>query len=163
MSRSSHPPMRTVPSVGSQKRATSRQTVDLPEPLGPTRAVTLPCGMRTSTPSSTRRAFASSEYAKDTSVNDTSAEAGSSAAPVAGSLNASIASTLVNTHFDIVGCPYQRVTAELGVPEICNLFCTNDDIIYGDLPGIRFSRSGTLGRGDAVCDFDVSLTKEAAK
>ncbi|MBR3157722.1 MAG: L-2-amino-thiazoline-4-carboxylic acid hydrolase [Atopobiaceae bacterium] len=65
-------------------------------------------------------------------------------------------------HFDITGCPYQRVTAELGVPELCNLFCTNDDIIYGDLPGIRFSRKGTLGRGAAVCDFDVSLAKGAA-
>ena len=64
-----------------------------------------------------------------------------------------------HVHFDITGCPYQRVTAELGVPELCNLFCTNDDIIYGDLPGIKFSRKGTLGRGDAVCDFDVSLTK----
>lgn len=65
-------------------------------------------------------------------------------------------------HLDIVGCPYQRVTAELGAPELCNLFCTNDDIIYGDLPGIRFSRTGTLGRGDAVCDFDVSLAKGTA-
>ena len=66
-------------------------------------------------------------------------------------------------HLDIVGCPYQRVTAELGAPELCNLFCTNDDIIYGDLPGIRFSRKGTLGRGDAVCDFDVSLSKGTAE
>ena len=68
-----------------------------------------------------------------------------------------------HAHLDIVGCPYHRVTAELGAPELCNLFCTNDDIIYGDLPGIRFSRKGTLGRGDAVCDFDVSLAKGTAK
>ena len=68
-----------------------------------------------------------------------------------------------HVHFDIVSCPYRRVTAELGVPELCNLFCTNDDIIYGDLPGIRFSRTGTLGRGDAMCDFDLSLAKHAAK
>ncbi|MBP3893438.1 MAG: L-2-amino-thiazoline-4-carboxylic acid hydrolase [Atopobiaceae bacterium] len=67
-----------------------------------------------------------------------------------------------HAHLDIVGCPYQRVTAELGAPELCNLFCTNDDIIYGDLPGIRFSRTGTLGRGDAVCDFDVSLAEGTA-
>ena len=64
-----------------------------------------------------------------------------------------------HAHFDITECPYQRVTAGLGVPELCNLFCTNDDIIYGDLPGIKFSRKGTLGRGNAVCDFDVSLAK----
>lgn len=68
-----------------------------------------------------------------------------------------------HVHFDITGCPYQRMTTELGVPELCNLFCTNDDIIYGDLPGMRFSRSGTLGRGNEVCDFDVSLTRETAK
>ena len=66
-----------------------------------------------------------------------------------------------HVHFEIESCPYQRVTAELGVPELCNLFCTNDDIIYGDLPGIRFSRAGTLGRGADVCDFDLSLTKES--
>lgn len=68
-----------------------------------------------------------------------------------------------HVHFDITGCPYQRVTAVLGVPELCNLYCTNDDIIYGDLPGIRFLRKGTLGRGDVVCDFDVSLTKGTAE
>ncbi|MBQ9315863.1 MAG: L-2-amino-thiazoline-4-carboxylic acid hydrolase [Atopobiaceae bacterium] len=66
-------------------------------------------------------------------------------------------SDATHVHLDIVGCPYQRMTAELGAPELCNLFCTNDDIIYGDLPGIKFSRTGTLGRGDEVCDFDVSL------
>ena len=68
-----------------------------------------------------------------------------------------------HAHLDIVGCPYQRVTAELAAPELCNLFCTNDDIIFGDLPGIRFSRKGTLGRGDAVCDFDVRLAKGTAE
>ena len=68
-----------------------------------------------------------------------------------------------HVHFDITRCPYQRVTAELGTPELCNLFCTNDDIIYGDLPGIRFSRKGTLGRGDAACDFDVSLARGMAE
>lgn len=63
--------------------------------------------------------------------------------------------TTDHVHFEISSCPYQRHTAALGVPELCNLFCTNDDIIYGNLPNVRFSRNGTLGRGAAVCDFDV--------
>ena len=68
-----------------------------------------------------------------------------------------------HVHFDIMDCPYRRHTAELGVPEICNLFCTNDDIIYGDLPGVRFTRAGTLGRGADVCDFDLRLTDGMAR
>ena len=39
-SRTSAPPTRTVPLATSQKRATSRVSVDLPEPEGPTSAVT---------------------------------------------------------------------------------------------------------------------------
>lgn len=32
-----------------------------------------------------------------------------------------------------------------------------NDIIYGNLLELRFRRKGTLGCGDAVCDFDLSL------
>ena len=59
---------------------------------------------------------------------------------------------------DITDCPYQRHCAAAGAPQIAPFFCANDDYVYGDLPGIAFRRSGTIARGNAVCDFDLSLT-----
>ncbi len=54
---------------------------------------------------------------------------------------------------DITSCPYFRYSTELGCPEITKIFCENDDRIYGRLPGIRFERTGTLGKGADRCDF----------
>ena len=50
----SAPPSVTVPACGSQKRAASFATVDLPEPEGPTSAVRPPSGMVRLTCSSAR-------------------------------------------------------------------------------------------------------------
>ena len=56
---------------------------------------------------------------------------------------------------DIVSCPYFTYCTELGCPEITKIFCENDDRIYGHLPGIRFERTGTLGKGAERCDFYI--------
>ena len=56
---------------------------------------------------------------------------------------------------DVVACPYQRTFAELGCPELTKIFCENDERIYGRLPGLRFERTGTLGKGAARCDFHL--------
>lgn len=56
---------------------------------------------------------------------------------------------------DIVECPYCRYCNELGIPELTHVFCDSDDYSYGNLPGILFRRQGTLGRGDACCDFYI--------
>ncbi|MBR2707687.1 MAG: L-2-amino-thiazoline-4-carboxylic acid hydrolase [Mogibacterium sp.] len=54
---------------------------------------------------------------------------------------------------DVTSCPYNRYLTELGCPEITKLFCTNDDLMYGNLPGIDFIRTQTIGRGGDCCDF----------
>ena len=54
---------------------------------------------------------------------------------------------------DITACPYCRYFTEAGCPELTRIFCENDERIYGNLPGLKFERTGTLGKGAACCDF----------
>ena len=56
---------------------------------------------------------------------------------------------------DILACPYFRYFTELGCPELTRIFCENDDWVYGNLPGIAFERTGTLGKGAQRCDFCI--------
>ena len=62
---------------------------------------------------------------------------------------------------DIVSCPYFRYMTELGCPELTKIFCENDERVYGNLPGLKFERTGTLGKGADRCDF--CLRKVRAK
>ena len=55
--------------------------------------------------------------------------------------------------YDVLACPYHRGFTQMGAPELCQLFCRNDEICYGDLDGIRFVRTGTLTKGASRCDF----------
>ncbi len=54
---------------------------------------------------------------------------------------------------DVTSCPYCRTFTELGCPELTKIFCENDERIYGRLPGLKFERTGTLGKGAERCDF----------
>ena len=54
---------------------------------------------------------------------------------------------------DVISCPYNRYFTELGCPELTKIFCENDERLYGDLPGLRFERTGTIGKGADRCDF----------
>ena len=56
---------------------------------------------------------------------------------------------------DILECPYKKYLTELGCPELTKIFCDNDERIYGNLPGLRFERKGTLGKGADRCDFYI--------
>jgi hypothetical protein len=56
---------------------------------------------------------------------------------------------------DIVACPYNRYFTELGCPELTRIFCENDERTYGNLPGLQFVRTGTLGKGADCCDFYI--------
>lgn len=56
---------------------------------------------------------------------------------------------------DITSCPYNRFFTELGCPELTKIFCDNDERIYGNLPGLKFERKGTLGKGADHCDFYI--------
>ena len=55
--------------------------------------------------------------------------------------------------FDIIQCPYCKYLTEIGCPEIIRFSCEVDDWIYGDLPGLAYHRTGTLGKGAGCCDF----------
>lgn len=59
---------------------------------------------------------------------------------------------------EILVCPYQKALLELGCPELIRSFCDSDNSFYGNLPGIRFIRTGTLGYGSAICDFRLQKT-----
>lgn len=56
---------------------------------------------------------------------------------------------------DVLSCPYVRYFTELGCPELTQIYCANDDRVYGNLPGIEFRRKGTLGTGAERCDFYI--------
>lgn len=60
---------------------------------------------------------------------------------------------------DITGCPYHKYLTELGCPEINILFCENDVYTYGNLPGMKFIRTKTIGAGDELCDFCMERDK----
>lgn len=46
----------------------------------------------------------------------------------------------------------------LGCPELTRIFCENDERMYGNLPGILFQRTGTLGKDAQRCDFCIRKT-----
>ena len=55
--------------------------------------------------------------------------------------------------FDILQCPYCKYLTEIGCPELVRISCEIDEVIYGNLPGFEFSRTGTIGTGSSCCDF----------
>ena len=61
---------------------------------------------------------------------------------------------------DVVSCPYFRYFTELGCPELTRIYCGCDDRLYGDLPGIEFVRTSTLGRGGERCDFCIRRVRK---
>jgi hypothetical protein len=54
---------------------------------------------------------------------------------------------------DVTKCPYTDYCAKYGCPELVHVFCKNDEYAYGNLPGIQFLRTQTLGTGGQCCDF----------
>ncbi len=58
---------------------------------------------------------------------------------------------------DITQCLYHTYLTEAGCPELNVLFCENDIYAYGNLPGIKFTRTKTIGAGDELCDFKMEL------
>ena len=50
-------------------------------------------------------------------------------------------------------CLWHRACQENGCGELCRLFCDVDDVIYGGLRKMGFSRTKTLGYGGDCCDF----------
>ncbi len=53
----------------------------------------------------------------------------------------------------ITKCLWHDACVENGCPELCPLFCDVDDVNYGSLRKMGFSRTKTLGYGGDCCDF----------
>jgi len=50
-------------------------------------------------------------------------------------------------------CLWHTACVENGCAELCRLFCDVDDVTYGGLKKIGFTRTQTLGYGGDCCDF----------
>jgi hypothetical protein len=55
--------------------------------------------------------------------------------------------------YNIYACFYLNVLTAYGAPELTSHFCRLDDLLFGDLRGMSWERTKTLGRGDDCCDF----------
>lgn len=58
-------------------------------------------------------------------------------------------------YFDITikKCLWHTACVENGCEKLCRLFCDVDDVTYGGLKKIGFTRTKTLGYGEDCCDF----------
>lgn len=54
---------------------------------------------------------------------------------------------------DIKQCLWHTACVENSCPWLCRLFCDVDDVTYGGLKKLGFSRTKTLGYGGDCCDF----------
>ena len=55
-------------------------------------------------------------------------------------------------------CPKGKFKMDImGCPELNVLFCDNDVYAYGNIPGMKFTRTKTIGAGDELCDFDMEV------
>ena len=54
---------------------------------------------------------------------------------------------------DIKQCLWHTTCVENSCPGLCRLFCDVDDVTYGGLKKLGFSRTKTLGYGGDCCDF----------
>jgi hypothetical protein len=54
---------------------------------------------------------------------------------------------------DCHACYYQKEFARYGMPELTAIFCEFDDVVYGNIPGVKWGRTKTIGRGAELCDF----------
>lgn len=53
----------------------------------------------------------------------------------------------------ITKCLWHTACVENGCADLCRLFCDVDDVTYGGLKKIGFTRTQTLGYGGECCDF----------
>ncbi len=55
--------------------------------------------------------------------------------------------------YDIRECFYLNMLTAYGAPELTAHFCRGDDVQFGNIPGVAWERTKTLGRGDDRCNF----------
>lgn len=63
--------------------------------------------------------------------------------------------------FNMTRCFYLNTLTAYGAPELTASFCKSDEVMAELFPpSIRFVRPHTLGRGDALCDFQYCQVKQ---
>jgi hypothetical protein len=55
--------------------------------------------------------------------------------------------------YNIKSCLWHAACKENECPELCQIFCDVDHIIYGNMKKVEFIRQGTIGEGQEFCDF----------
>lgn len=61
--------------------------------------------------------------------------------------------------FDISSCPYYDVCQKLECPELAPIFCSTDDLCYGNMhPKLKWNRSQTIAQGGNFCDFNIKIS-----
>jgi hypothetical protein len=58
-----------------------------------------------------------------------------------------------NIEIDITKCLWLDACIENNCKELCKNFCDMDNIMYKDLKGLLFNRTGTMFYGNKCCDF----------
>jgi hypothetical protein len=72
-----------------------------------------------------------------------------------------IANNKTNFEYNIKKCLWKDSFIKYGCPELCALFCRNDEINFTNVsPRMRFERKGALGYGDDECDFHFYAVKK---
>ena len=65
-----------------------------------------------------------------------------------------VCNTKETFEYNITKCLWYDTCNKAGCPELCKIFCRNDEINFIDVsPRLFFKRSMTIGNGDACCDF----------
>lgn len=54
---------------------------------------------------------------------------------------------------DVLKCLWFDTCTYFNCPEICEIFCLCDHIVFGNIKKLQFDRSETLGMGGKKCDF----------
>ncbi|ETJ99591.1 L-2-amino-thiazoline-4-carboxylic acid hydrolase [Eubacterium nodatum ATCC 33099] len=54
---------------------------------------------------------------------------------------------------DVLKCLWADTCEFFGCPELCEIFCLCDHIVFGNIEGFVFERSQTLGMNGKKCDF----------
>lgn len=58
-----------------------------------------------------------------------------------------------NFAMDVTKCLWKDTCDYFGCPEICEVFCSNDNVVFGNNDKIEFQRTKTLGTEGEKCDF----------
>lgn len=65
------------------------------------------------------------------------------------------------TRFNILECPYEKITSGLNCPELCHCFCKADEICYSGIsPELKWHREHTLAENGSYCDFCLEYTEQ---